>query len=224
MKSGLGGPVPRKELDEWAATGRIAVESQVRAENQTWIGVAEIYPNLYGGSSVGRAGVVVAEPAKLLVGMLRTVSGNEHTFTSVLMFDLTEVQAADSLRAAAEKNLSGFSSGLGWMGGSLPSWIAHTLATRGVEALVSMGMSSKGVQQVEAYSQACRRVRASGQFIPLNRIENIRVPIPALWQCLSRPPGFVLNGDPAIVLETDKRITCILWDKVEEYVVTESPK
>ena len=62
-----------------------------------------------------------------------------------------------------------------------------------------------------------------GQFIPLNLIDNIRVPIPALWICLNRPPGFMLNDDPCVALHTGHRPVSIFWDKVEEYEVKECP-
>ena len=88
-------------------------------------------------------------------------------------------------------------------------------------------MGERGYAQIEQYYHACVRVRNTGTYVPLYLIENIRVPMPGLWRSIYRNDqgdvcsGHVLFDDPCIASRNPNGVCSIIWDKVEEYLVSE---
>jgi hypothetical protein len=165
------------------------------------------------------------EGSKTLIGQAITTSGRVLKFNAVLLFDLREIAVAEQISAAAQRNLAGFNSGIGFIGNF--SYVVGAMLIRSaVESTISNSMAVNGMNQLEHHYQHCRRVRASGKFIPLNFITNIRVPAPGTWRCVQFTDqqaihsGYLHNGDPAVVLQlVGGETSTVLWDKIEQWDV-----
>lgn len=164
-------------------------------------------------------------PTTPKTGCLRLASGTEYRFSAVLLFDVAAIKTADTLKAKMQTNQSGFSSGLGFMG-SFTWVVTHAIVRDVVEGLISSGMAKTAKGQAEQLYQACIAVRNSGKWIELDKIENIKVPVPSLWRHLvtdqngAVTAGYILNDDPCVALRTNDGLISIIWDKVESYIVT----
>lgn len=164
---------------------------------------------------------IPSEPtvAGSLIGNIRMVSGKEHIFYAILMYDAYTVQNAAGLRQAAQANFEGYSTGLGFWG-SLPWVIGGSAVVGAFENTVTGFMAAEGNRQVQAFCHALDEMRRTAQFVKLDHIQSIRVPTPALWHAsLTDGSGYTLIDDPFIVLQTSTGTTSIMWDKVEEYFV-----
>jgi hypothetical protein len=171
-------------------------------------------------------------PARLTshqtVGNITTVSGDRLTFDAILLFDSRLILTAEQWKAAAAKNFRGVSTGLFFIGG-LAGVVAKSLALGAAETAVSKSMSSQGQKQIQTYYECLLHVRNSGIFVPLDRVENIRVPIPSLWRSATYDDrgqllaAFCFNDDPFVALRlTNQTVTTVFWNAVEQYRVEDA--
>src|SRR5690606_9088991 len=120
---------------------------------------------------------------------VRMVSGQEMKFTKIKLYDLKLVQQFDSLRNAASRNLSGFSTGLGFWGDI--EWVAAgSIVTGLLESAVSNNMQKQAVAQLGEAANIAKRIRSTAMLVQISSIENIAYPDLNLWKAavLDRQP------------------------------------
>jgi len=153
---------------------------------------------------------------------VRMVSGQEMKFTKIKLYDLKLVQQFDSLRNAASRNLSGFSTGLGFWGDI--EWVAAgSIVTGLLESAVSNNMQKQAVAQLGEAANIAKRIRSTAMLVQISSIENIAYPDLNLWKAavLDRQPklNLVHIASNYVFVESEGKEVAIFWDKVEQYEV-----
>lgn len=155
---------------------------------------------------------------------VRLVSGQEVQFNKVKLFDLPLIKKIESLRQTAAKNLSGFSSGLGFFGDL--EWIAAASILTGiVENSISGEMAKQGINQLSEIAVLSNRLRETATYVHVSAIENIKYPEIGMWksvindQMKRREMAHIASN--YVFVEIDGKETALFWDKIEQYEFVE---
>jgi hypothetical protein len=155
---------------------------------------------------------------------VRLVSGQEIYFNKVKLYDLGSIRQLDALRQSAAKNLSGYSTGVGFMG-SL-EWVAAGSAITGlIESAIASDMAKLGMRQLIEVAHLSKRIRDTGVFVQVSSIDNIKFPDTSLWRAAildsSNRYELIHNGGNYVFVESKGKELALIWDKVEQYEITE---
>lgn len=113
--------------------------------------------------------------------MLGLTSGKQLPVSRVLLFPEPEIQQVLLLRAKAQEELGGFSTGMGFWGS--PGWVlGGATALSFVESLISNSKMKKGVELLKEATQKQERLKTKGTFFDVGMIEGLSRPIPATWR------------------------------------------
>ncbi len=137
----------------------------------------------------------------LLLGL---ASGRELTVTRVLLFPEPELQQVLLLKAKAQEELGGFSTGLGFWGS--PGWVVGGAAALGfVESLISNSKMKKGLELLKEAAIKQEQLRAKGSFFDISAIEGISRPNPAAWRA-TQVTEFQIDLNPMGLIEKGQTI------------------
>lgn len=107
-------------------------------------------------------------------------SGQEISVQDIMMFPREDVWDLLELRAKAQKELSGYSSGLGLIGS--PSWVlGGSLAMGAVEAVLSGIKERNGINSLNECAKRYDALLRKGRWFSLDKVEGIDIPQPSLW-------------------------------------------
>lgn len=113
--------------------------------------------------------------------MLGLTSGKQLAVSRVLLFPEPEIQQVLLLRARAQEELGGFSTGLGFWGS--PGWVIGGATALGfVESLISNSKMKKGLVLLKEAAQKFERLKTKGSFFDIGVIEGLSRPNPASWR------------------------------------------
>jgi hypothetical protein len=145
--------------------------------------------------------------------------------SDVMLYDEPSLRHAQSLQIRATQMLGGSSLGLGVIGS--PAWVlGGALLLGGLQQLLDHSKAKEGVVQLQHAQKMTDIIRDKGELVPIEKIENIRYPIPGLWRATSKRKqndsihDLAHNGDPFVQARTtDGAVLFIGWDKVEQYAM-----
>lgn len=138
---------------------------------------------------------------KLLLGL---TSGKQVAANRILLFPEPEIQQVLLLRAKAQEEMGGFTTGLGFWGS--PGWVIGGAATLGfVESLVSNSKMKKGLKLLKDAAQKFEHVRKKGTFFAISSIEEIAKPSPGAWHA-THVAEFQIDLNPMGLIEKGKAI------------------
>ncbi len=137
----------------------------------------------------------------LLLGL---ASGRQLAVTSVLLFPEPELQQVLLLRAKAQEEMGGFSTGLGFWGS--PGWVVGGAAALGfVESLISNSKMKKGLALLKEAALKQQQLRTKGSFFDITAIDGIARPNPAEWRA-TRAAEFQIDLNPMGLIEKSQII------------------
>lgn len=157
---------------------------------------------------------------RLLIGLQ---AGKQITVTKLMLYPEPDIHQFLSLKAKAQKELAGFSTGIGFWGS--PEWaIGGAVALGFVESLVSDAKTRKGFEILNEATHKQAQLRTRGVFFDIHEILENWQPNPAAWRAMKAPDdydaspfAFIHNGDEFIWIEVDGKPTAIRWASVESY-------
>jgi hypothetical protein len=160
---------------------------------------------------------------KLLLGLS---SGQQLTVNKLMLFPEQDIQQYLALKAKAQEELGGFSSGIGFWGS--PEWAIGGAAALGlVESLISNAKTKKGLQTLNEAAQMQAKMRSMGVFFEIHSISGNWQHDPYAWRVVqpsedadSAHTSFIHNGDEFIWVEIDELPTAIRWSSVLSYQLT----
>ncbi|MDO9317989.1 MAG: hypothetical protein Q7V56_07290 [Gammaproteobacteria bacterium] len=129
-------------------------------------------------------------------------SGNVHEISDVLLFPELELEQILKLKAQAQENLGGFSSGIGFLGS--PGWVFGGVAALGLfESVISNSKIKKGLGLLKEASEKFEEFRKRGKLVPISEIEGIEFPNPSSWHSIQKakikidlkPMGMLEKGE-----------------------------
>ena len=170
-----------------------------------------------------KCGVVYAKVQAALNKFVkvRLVSGSELQFSKIKLFDLPLIKKVEALRSKAAKNLSGFSSGLGFFGDL--EWIAAAALVTGiVEHSISGEMAKQGVNQLTEIAALSNQLRMAAVFVHVSSIANIKYPEIGMWKAKMQNREMVHIASNYVFVEVDGKETAVFWDKIEQYEYVEN--
>lgn len=113
--------------------------------------------------------------------LLNLTSGSQLMATSLMLFPEWEIRHAQSLRAAAQEELGGFSTGLGFWGS--PGYVVAGAAILGiVESLVSNSKTKKGLEMLAQAAATYEQARGHGAHFAISEVNGIDRPHPTVWR------------------------------------------
>ena len=115
---------------------------------------------------------------ELLLGL---TSGKTIAASRVLLFPEPEIQQVLLLRAKAQEEMGGFTTGIGFWGS--PGWVIGGAAALGfVESLISNSKMKKGLELLKNAAQQFEQIRARGSFFSISAVDEITKPSPGAWR------------------------------------------
>lgn len=112
---------------------------------------------------------------------LRTASGDELVVSRIMLFPEPEVQNVRSLKATAQEQLGGFSTGIGFLGS--PTWVLGGIAALGaLESVVSNSKVKKGLGLLKEAAEKEKQLATKGILFPIAPIVGIDSPRVAAWK------------------------------------------
>lgn len=173
-----------------------------------------------------KCGVVYAKVQASLNKFVKVhlVSGQEVQFSKVKLFDLLLIKKVEALRQSAAKNLSGYSSGVGFFG-DLEWVVAGSLVTGIVDGAVSASMAKQGVNQLSEIAVLSKQLRETAAYVQVSSIENIKYPDVGMWRAVvldkTQRREMVHINSNYVFVEIDGKETALFWDKIEQYEYAE---
>ncbi len=155
---------------------------------------------------------------------VRLVSGQEIEFNKIKLYDLALMKRIDVLRQTAAKNLSGYSSGLGFFG-DLEYVAAGSLVTGLIDSAVSNEMAKQGANQLSQITALSNQLRETAAFVQISNIENIKFPDIGMWKSTMndnmkrREMAHIASN--YVFVEIGEKETALFWDKIEQYELIE---
>ena len=117
-------------------------------------------------------------------------SGQEVAVRDIMMFPRDDVWALLALRAKAQKELAGYSSGLGLIGS--PSWVlGGSLALGAVEAVLSGIKERNGINLLNECAKRYDVLLRKGRWFSLDKVNGINLPQPSLWHANEPQEKFI---------------------------------
>ena len=108
-------------------------------------------------------------------------SGRQIEISKVRLYPEPELQKLFSLRAKAQEELGGFSTGIGFLGS--PSWVLWSAAALGtLESIISGSKAKKGVLLLKEASASHENLQQNGILFDISAISGIDSPNPANWR------------------------------------------
>ena len=112
-------------------------------------------------------------------------SGRQIEISKVRLYPEPELQKLFSLRAKAQEELGGFSTGIGFLGS--PSWVLWSAAALGtLETIISGSKAKKGVLLLKEASASHENLQKKGVLFDISAINGIDSPNPANWRAQGR--------------------------------------
>ena len=116
--------------------------------------------------------------ARILLDMS---SGKQLIVSRVMLFPEADFHEVVSLKAKAQEEMGGFSTGVGFWGS--PSWALGGAAALGiVESLISGSKMKKGLELLKQAADKYERLKTKGMFHAVSLIDRIDRPSPAYWR------------------------------------------
>jgi hypothetical protein len=113
--------------------------------------------------------------------LLSLSSGRQCVVSRVMLFPELEFQQVLLLKAKAQEELGGFSTGLGFWGS--PGWVIGGAAALGfVESLISNSKMKKGLEILKDAAVKHEQLKAKGTFFGVSEIDGVARPNPATWK------------------------------------------
>ena len=138
---------------------------------------------------------------KLVLGL---TSGKQLSVSRVLLFPEPVIQQVLLLRAKAQEELGGFTTGLGFWGS--PGWVIGGAAALGfVESLISNSKTKKGLELLKEAAQKYEQLNGKGSFFAIGSIEGISQPNPATWHA-TQVAEFQIDLNPMGLIEKGQTI------------------
>ena len=111
---------------------------------------------------------------------LTMASGAGIAVSHIRLYPQSELEQILTLRAKAEEELGGFSSGLGFLGS--PGWVIGGAAALGaIESIVSSGKRKKGLVLLRDASMKYQALKNRGTFFAVSEIDGINLASPSAW-------------------------------------------
>ncbi|MDE2599645.1 MAG: hypothetical protein KGL40_08480 [Rhodocyclaceae bacterium] len=111
---------------------------------------------------------------------LHLASGKEILATRIQLFPETKIRQLIALRSAAQEEMAGFSSGIGFIG-SL-SWVVSGAVLLGAaESVISNAKMKKGFEILAKASLLQSEIKAQGKYIRISEVVGLEEPHPAKW-------------------------------------------
>ncbi|WLD14662.1 hypothetical protein [Planctellipticum variicoloris] len=157
------------------------------------------------------------------------MSGIEHHFDKIVLFNSVGVRNLQALAKSASQKSAGIASPIGAIGSF--EWVAKVMvANMVVEHLANKALQAAANADMDKYQRVLKAVRTNAIAIPLSKIENVHLPIPASWHAQIAGPepdengarrmaSYIHTGDQFVGIERNGERRTIIWDKVEEYDV-----
>ena len=113
--------------------------------------------------------------------VLLTIAGAEQFCADrIMLYPEPDCEEIMKLRARAQEELGGFTTGIGFLGS--PAWVAGGAALLGViEGLISNSKSKSGIALLKDAALKYERTKAKGLFFPISEIQGISEPTPLHW-------------------------------------------
>lgn len=112
---------------------------------------------------------------------LEMSSGKQLIVSRVMLYPELQVQEVRLLRAKAQEEMGGFSTGLGFWGS--PGWVIGGAAALGaVESLISNSKMKKGLELLKEAAEKYEKLKATGVLFGVSLINGIDSPNPAKWR------------------------------------------
>jgi hypothetical protein len=136
--------------------------------------------------------------------LLEMSSGKQLIAHSVRLYPEMEFQAVLLLRAKAQEEMGGFSTGLGFWGS--PGWVIGGAAALGfVESLISNSKVKKGLELLKTAAEKHENLKTKGAFFPISSIDGIDRPNPSNWRA-TQVSQFQIDLNPMGILEKGRVI------------------
>lgn len=136
-----------------------------------------------GTETVGEEWTELADEELLTQGKvlkLHLASGKEVVVTRVQLFPEAKIRQLITLRGAAQEEMAGFSSGIGFIG-SL-SWVVSGAVLLGAaESAISNVKMKKGFEILAKASLLQSEIKAQGKYINVAEVAGLDEPNPAKW-------------------------------------------
>ncbi len=114
---------------------------------------------------------------KIIIGLS---SGRQIEISKLMLYPEPELNKLMALRAKAQEELGGFSTGIGFLGS--PGWVVGSATALGVlESLVSDSKAKKGVLLLKEATAFHENLQHQGLFFDISTISGIDSPHPANW-------------------------------------------
>jgi|GEM_PF-2854878 len=158
--------------------------------------------------------------------LLSLSSGQQLTVSKLMLFPEQYIQQFLTLKAKAQEELGGFSSGIGFWGS--PEWAIGGAAALGlVESLISNAKTKKGLETLNEAARMQAKMRSMGVFFEIHSISGNWQHDPYAWRAFqpaedadSVPTSFIHSGDEFIWVEIAELPTAIRWSSVLSYQLT----
>jgi hypothetical protein len=158
--------------------------------------------------------------------LLSLSSGQQLAVSKLMLFPEQEIQQFLTLKAKAQEELGGFSSGIGFWGS--PEWAIGGAAALGlVESLISNAKTKKGLEILSEAARTQAKMRSMGVFFDIHFISGNWQPDPYAWRAVqpaedadSDPTSFIHNGDEFVWVEIGGLPTAVRWSSVLSYQLT----
>ena len=107
-------------------------------------------------------------------------SGRQIVTNAIRLYPDPDLEEITSLRARAQEELSGFTTGLGFLGS--PGWVIGSAAVLGVmESIVSDSKAKQGLLLLKEAAEKYKALQQKGVLFNVSKIEGIDNPDPATW-------------------------------------------
>jgi len=164
-----------------------------------------------------------APPTKGSKLLFELSSGKQLSVARLMLFPDPDIRQFLSLKAKAQQELGGFSTGIGFWGS--PEWAIGGAAALGlVESLVSNAKAKQGLKTLNEAEQAQTRLRTLGVFFDIHAIDGIWQPDPSAWRAAhdSGDPdlgtvAYIHSGDEFIWIEAEDQPIAVRWASIENY-------
>jgi hypothetical protein len=155
--------------------------------------------------------------------LLELSSGKQLNVARLMLFPEPDIRQFMSLKAKAQQELGGFSTGIGFWGS--PEWAIGGAAALGlIESLVSNAKAKQGLKTLSEAAQAQARMKTLGVFFDIHAIAGIWQPDPSAWRAAheSGDPApdtvaYIHSGDEFIWVESEGQPNAVRWASVECY-------
>ncbi len=154
---------------------------------------------------------------------LNLISGSLIDIYEIKLYDSMLIQQALQLELKAREKMSGYSSGLGFVG-NLGTVVINSMALGIFENMVSDVMNSDGQQILKQLKVLKDKIQNSGKYFPNDKIKNLNDPNPNNWvasdfskfnpQSLT---NYICLQVPFLDVNTNLGRCSIRWEHVERF-------